>query len=242
MRPVFVLLHSLSLGPASWRQVAGELEAAGHQVRVPSMVQAVGGESESPFWPAAVGAVRDGLDGIPGNRPVVLVPHSNVGRLIPVIGAGIDHPVAASVFVEGALPARSGQTPVTGPGRLESVRAMAVNGRLPRWTDRWDEAEIAPLFPDPAIRQAVTDEQPEVPLAYYEQAVPVPDGWDDHPCSYLLFSAEDYGAEAEEARERGWTVEHLPGGHLHQLVDPQGTARHIIGLAGLLHSRDADPQ
>lgn len=58
---------------------------------------------------------------------------------------------------------------------------------LPRWTDWWDEADIAPMFSDPTMRQKVIAEQPTLPLAYYEQRIPVPDDWDDHSCSYLLF-------------------------------------------------------
>ena len=231
MEPVFVLLHSLALGPASWRPVAGELRAAGYQARVPSLIHAVAGGGEPPFWPAVVSAVREDLGAVPADRRVVLVAHSNAGRLLPVIRAGLDHPVSGSVFVDAALPARAGQTPATLPGNLESLRRKTVNGRLPRWTDWWDETDIAPLFPDPATRQAVVSEQPELPLAYYEQAIPVPDGWNDHRSSYLLFSAEGYGAEADEARERGWRVAHLPGEHLHQLIDPPGTARHLIDLA-----------
>jgi hypothetical protein len=46
---------------------------------------------------------------------------------------------------------------------------------------------VAPLFPDQATRQAVTAEQPRLPLAYYEALVPVPTGWDAQPCAYLLF-------------------------------------------------------
>lgn len=231
MEPVFVLVHSLALGPSSWRPVAGELTAAGHEVRLPSLVHAVGAGSEPPFWPAVVSAVREDLSEVPADARVVLVAHSNAGLLLPVIRSGLDHPVSASVFADAALPARTGQTPATPPERLESLRARAVNGRLPRWTDWWDEEEIAPLFPDPVTRQTVVSEQPELPLAYYEQAIPVPDGWDDHSCSYLLFSAAGYEAEAAEARARGWRVAHLPGEHLHQLVDPAGTARLLIDLA-----------
>ncbi|MFI6940584.1 hypothetical protein ACIBI4_15030 [Streptomyces sp. NPDC050418] len=94
---------------------------------------------------------------------------------------------------------------------------MAQNGKLPRWTDWWDETDLAPLFPDPAVRQAITDEQPRLPLSYYEQHIPVPPGWDDPPtCSYLLFSPP-YEPLATEA-------------HLHQTVDPAATAAQIVDL------------
>ncbi|MFE7212684.1 hypothetical protein ACFY0A_27630 [Streptomyces sp. NPDC001698] len=97
---------------------------------------------------------------------------------------------------------------------------MAVNGRLPRWTDWWDEADVAPMFSDPGMRRTVVE----------EQHIPVPDGWDDHTWSYLLFGPphDDFAAEA---RQRGWRVAQLPGSHLHQIVDPAGTARHLLELA-----------
>ncbi|MGZ4633622.1 hypothetical protein [Oryzihumus sp.] len=85
------------------------------------------------------------------------------------------------------------------------------------------------MFSDPQMRQKVVAEQPRLPLSYYEQHIPVRDGWDDHPCSYLLFGPP-YDDPASEARERGWRVAHLPGAHLHQIVDPAGTARLLLEL------------
>ncbi|NDZ83577.1 alpha/beta hydrolase [Streptomyces sp. SID10853] len=227
MKRIFVLVHSPSVGPATWHPVAEQLAAAGHQVRVPSLLQV--GAGGPPFWPRIAQAVRDDLAGIPKDQPLTLVAHSNAGLVVPSVRSGLDHPVTGSVFVDAALPARTGPTPAAPPELLEFLRPMAVDGTLPRWTDWWDEADIAPLFSDPAMRQKVIAEQPRLPLAYYEQRVPVPDGWDDHPCSYLLFGPP-YDDTAADARARGWRTAHLPGAHLHQMVDPVGTARHLLDL------------
>jgi hypothetical protein len=227
MQPVIVLVHSPSVGPSTWGPVAEQLAAAGHRVRVPSLLHV--GEGDPPFWPRIVSAVRDDLGKIPTGQPLVLVAHSNAGLFLPSIRAGLDHPVAGSAFVDAALPARTGPTPVAPPELLDFLRPMAVNGTLTRWTNWWDEDDIAPMFPDPQMRQKVLAEQPTLPLSYCEQRVPVPDGWDDHPCSYLLFGPP-YDAVASEARERGWRTAHLPGAHLHQIVDPVGTARHLLEL------------
>jgi len=89
---------------------------------------------------------------------------------------------------------------------------------------------VAPLFPDQRTRQAVTEEQPRLPLSYYEASVPVPAGWDARPCAYLLFGPP-YDELASEARGRGWIVQQLPGRHLHQLVDPDGVARSLLAIA-----------
>ncbi|MFJ2090594.1 hypothetical protein ACIOEW_15210 [Streptomyces sp. NPDC087901] len=84
-------------------------------------------------------------------------------------------------------------------------------------------------FSDPATRRKLVAEQPRLPLSYYEQDIPVPAGWDDHPCSYLLFGPP-YEEVAADARARGWRVAHLPGEHLHQTIDPVGTTRLLLEL------------
>jgi hypothetical protein len=119
---------------------------------------------------------------------------------------------------------------VAPPELLALLRDKASGGRLPRWTDWWDEEEVGPLFPDQATRQAVTAEEPRLPLAYYEASVPVPAGRDVQPCAYLLFGPP-YDELATEARGRGWIVEQFPGRHLHQLVDPDGVARSLVAIA-----------
>lgn len=241
MRPLFVLVHSPSVGPSTWHPVAERLAAAGYDTRVPSLLDVCSGPP--PYWPEVVAAVREDLTTVPADRPLVLVVHSNAGLFLPVIRSGLvgveldgadsraRRPVVASVFVDAALPAREGPTPVAPPDLLEFLHGKTVNGILPRWTDWWDEADIAPMFPDPASRRTVVDEQPRLPLAYYEQRIPVPAGWDDHPCAYLLFGPP-YEAEAAEAKGRGWRTAHLPGEHLHQIVDPEATTRHLVELAG----------
>lgn len=227
MKPVFVLVHSPSVGPSTWSAVAGRLRSAGFRARVPSLLRVC--EGAPPYWPRIVAAVHGDLRRVPDDVPLVLVVHSNAGLFLPAVRAGLPHRVVGSIFVDAALPARSGPTPVASPELLDFLRPLAVDGRLPRWTDWWDEADVAPMFPDEATRHAVVAEQPSLPLDYYQQAVPVPEGWEDHPCSYLLFGPP-YEELADEARERGWRVSHLPGEHLHQVVDPEGTALRLLEL------------
>lgn len=101
MQPIFVLVHSPSVGPSTWRAVAEHLTGAGYQVRVPSLLHI--GSGAPPFWPRIASAVRDDLRQVPADRPVTLVAHSNAGLFIPVIRSGLDHPVAGSIFVDAAL-------------------------------------------------------------------------------------------------------------------------------------------
>jgi hypothetical protein len=112
------------------------------KARMPSLLHI--GDGAPPFWPRVVDAFRDDLRRAPADSPVTLAAHSNAGLFLPAIRSGLDHPAAGSIFVDAALPARTGPTPVATPELLDFLGPMAVNGRLPRWTDWWDEADIAP--------------------------------------------------------------------------------------------------
>jgi hypothetical protein len=108
-----------------------------------------------------------------------------------------------------------------------------VNGLLPRWTDWWADEDVAPMFPDAQTKRRVTDEQPYLPLSYYEQKIPIEPGWSKTPSGYLLFSAP-YAEVAEQARGRGWPVLQVPGEHLHMVVEPDRVGSALIELSGLL--------
>lgn len=243
--PLFVLLHSPLVGPGTWAPVAERLRDSGAGAVVPSLLAV--GEGGPPFWPRVVAAVNEALHRAApkAGQPLVLVAHSNAGAFVPVVRNGLARPgkrlarpgkllawpVACSVFADATIPSAHGATPNVDEEFLQFLRGLAgPDGRLPRWSDWWAPADIAPLFPDDRTRELVTREQPRLPLAYFTEAVPVPGGWDDHPRVYLRFSPA-YQAQAQRAAERGWTVRSLPGEHLHQLADPDGVARSLLEIA-----------
>jgi hypothetical protein len=107
------------------------------------------------------------------------------------------------------------------------------DGLLPPWTNRWNEADVAALFPDAATRERIEQEQHQLPLSYFEEALPIPPGWDRCPAAFLAFG-ETYASERDEAERRHWPVKTLPGAHLHQLIEPDHVAGELIALiAGL---------
>jgi hypothetical protein len=165
---------------------------------------------------------------VPRGRDVVLVPHSNAGLYVPAVSAVRD--VVAAVLVDAALPPAGGPAPVAPPELLGGLdRLVGSDGVLPPWTDWWDEAQLAPLFPDAATRSAVEADQPRVPLEYLRGTVPVPDGWTSLPAAYLAFG-ETYAAERDRAAGWGWPVRTLAGAHLHPVVDPEAVAAAVLGL------------
>ena len=203
---MFALLHSPLMGPLTWGPVAKRLDAT-----VPSLV-----DLEPPYWRSVAEKVAALV-----TEPAILVAHSNAGLFVPVIAAAA--PITGCVIVDGRLPGYTRRT-------LDFLRPMVRDdGLLPPWTEWWGDAGVAPLFPDEETCAAVCAEVPRLPIAYFEEHIPVPPGWDAKPCGYLRFS-EAYLPEAEEATRRGWAVEHLPGLHLHQLVDPDAVAERIVAM------------
>ena len=234
---LFVLVHSPSVGPATWQPVAGRLRELGHEAVVPSLLGV--GDGGPPFWPRVVEAVRAGLadgggggsGGGGGDEPVVLVAHSNAGVFMPVVVRGLGRPVRCLIFADATIPGPGEATPMAEEEFLPFLRDLAgPDGRLPRWTDWWGEVDLGPMFPDARTRDVITAEQPRLPYAYYLEQVPAFAGWDEQPCGYVRFS-EGYEGQAARARERGWPVLEVPGEHLHQIVDPDAVANAILALA-----------
>jgi hypothetical protein len=217
--PVIVLVPSTLLGPAVWEPVATVLRQRGHEVIVPSLREAVRTPAD----------VLDQLRGtVPADVPVVLVPHSNAGLYVAALAT--DRTVTAIVFVDARLPSDEPATATAPPDfRAHLATLVEPDGRLPGWTEWWPEDEVAELFPDPSTRARVEAEQPRLPLAYFDDTVPSPPGWETLPAAYLAFS-DAYAPERAEAERRGWPARSLEGGHLHMLVDPEAVAGELAAL------------
>ncbi len=226
MEPSFVLIPSPLLGPATWEPTARVLERHGRRARVPSL-QGVS-RSAPPYWPAGVDSIARSA----GSEPVVLVPHSNSGLYVPAVIDALDQ-VRGVVFVDAALP---GAGYFAQQDFLNTL--VGTDGFLPPWTSWWEQSDVAELFPNAEVRARVEAEQARMPLAYYDHLPPAPDGWDRAPCAYIWF-AEPYDTGVERATIHGWPTRHVPGNHLHMLVDPDAVATAVVEMAGLIGLDDA---
>ena len=193
------------------------------------------GRHGPPFWPFIAARVAETIAETSNRGAVVVAMHSNAGLFAPHIATTSPKPVDALIFVDASIPPDEGEADVVPPEFLAELRAKAQDGLVPRWTDWWTEEDVAPLFPDPATRRRVIDEQPRLPLTYYEQRIPIEPGWTSTPCGYLLFGPP-YDEFAEQARVRGWPVVEASGQHLHMVVDPEGVGRALLELAKSLHA------
>ena len=231
MQKAFGLIHSPAVGPATWEPVAVCLRAEGSTVAVPDLRSV--SEADPPYWHEVVVRACGALRKAAAGHSLVLCAHSNAGLLLPAIWAGLDRQVAAFIFVDASVPPERGAAAKVPAEHLAKLRLKVNDGRLPRWTEWFSEDDISVLFPDEATRRRVSDEQRKLPLAYYEEAVPIPAGWTEVPSGYLVFGPP-YDSVAAEARRRGWLQRQVPGKHLHMLMDPSTVAAVLSEMAASL--------
>ena len=215
----FVLVHSPLVGPSTWTWVADELRRQGHDVAVPSLVQA----ATSGSWEACVGAVVAAAPPV----PVVVVGHSGAGPLLPLIGDQLNPPPSGLVFVDATLPPTSGATSLVSEQFLEALTALAQGGVLPPWSDWFEPDTMEKLIPHAGRRDTVVAELPRLPVSYFRARFPVPEGWASTSCTYILLS-DAYRHAAKEAAARGWPVIELVGSHLDVVTEPLKIARTLV--------------
>jgi RimJ/RimL family protein N-acetyltransferase len=213
----FVLVHSPLLGPRSWARVAPLLSAA----EVPDLRWLVA--STPPSW----GALRERAARFPAGA--VVVGHAGAGALLPLIGAACG--ASALVFVDAVVPASNASFAIDGEFR-SLLDELAADGTLAPWPEWWGPDTLRELVPHDTDRHEL-DDAPRVPLAFYDEPVPVPDGWDTMPCGYVRLS-DAYDQAATDARRRGWPVVRRAGTHLDPLTQPAEVARAVkLGVSVL---------
>lgn len=240
MEATYVLIHSPLVGPFTWALVEGELRERGIQTLAPVLADSEGGTE--PYWSQQARSVSGQLQALGPESPIALIGHSGAGPRLPAIRQEVTQPVAAYIFVDAGLPPPDGESQLGDmethePEVAAQLRALLDAGeRFPAWRD----GDLARVIPNASLRQGVLAELQPRALDYFEEPLPVPEGWPDAPCGYLLFSPA-YAHAAETARESGWPTHELPGGHFHMLVDPAGVADAIIELVnkGLVASETA---
>jgi len=212
----WLVLPSPFLGSSAYAPLADALRTGGDDASVATYAEPPVAADLVAGWSATAGRIED----------VVLVPHSNAGHLAPLVSdraGGL--PI---VFMDAALPASSGSSPLV-PAELRShLAGLAHDGTLPVWTRWWSRADLDDVLPGEWFDR-VDAAAPRVPLAYADDAVEVPDDWEGGRCAYLGFG-ETYDEELARVRELGWPHRIVAGRHLQCVVAPHDTASGLRAL------------
>lgn len=220
----FVLVHSPLVGASSWRPAARRL---GDDTIVPSLAGFAA--AAPPRWRYAVDAV---VAAVGDASDVTLVGHSGAGALLPPITDALGDVVAAIVFVDAPLPPASGTASPVPPDFRDFLADLAgPDGTLPPWSRWWGEDAMQTLVPDASLRAALEADMERLPLAYFDEVVPVPAGWDARRVAYVQLSAV-CEPDANDARERGWPVERIDGTHLDLATRPDVVCDAIFRALG----------
>lgn len=228
-RIVFALIHSPLVGTTTWAAVAEQLSHEGFVTVTPALASPQ--TPEPPFWSTHVHNVAVALKPFSSDPVVILAGHSGGGVLLPAISQSLDKPAGAAIFIDAAIP-RDGASRLDlfeSSEAAEEFRRAASNGLLPTWS----EEDLRGVIEDDELRHKFVSELRPLPLAVYEEPLPVSEGWADVPQAYLHFTST-YDLFAKQAQQAGWPYIHLEGGHFHMLVDPIAVAGALIDGLGQL--------
>ena len=223
-----LLVHSPLLGPSSWRPFATLASQLGYELALPDLTDVA--NAPQPRWKHFVEAAASA--GHELSRPTLVVGHSGAGVFLPEIARQLDAAETALCFVDAVVPPEGGAH--TTPVQMEDVLdEQSTDGVLAQWIDWWPDEVIEELLPDPSDRAALRADMPRLPRAFYDESVPVPDGWSDRPCCYLRLSAA-YDGALEAAQTWRWPTESRDFSHLSIYTDPRQVLEAVAGLAGRL--------
>lgn len=219
----FLLVHPPLLGPGVWSRGAQLLRGEGHRVEAPDLRPA--SQVSVGWWDRAV----DECVGRVPESGVVVVAHSGAGVLMPLL---CDRTAASgAVFVDAVVPSCTDATTPSDALRELIAALPAEGGLLPPWSAWWTDEQLADVLPQDHLRALLVAEEPRLSADFYDQAVPVPDGWEPPVVGYLRLS-HAYDDDAREARRRGWRVAEQEGGHLDLLRRPEHVIDGVLGLLG----------
>ncbi len=225
---VVLLVPSPLCGPSTWRPVAGELRSHG-LAGVVATLSDRGAEDEPAWRRHAASAVR-ALEPISLDRRVLLAGHSGAGPLLPVIASLLEHDLVGTLFVDAGIPkdglSRLDLIAGEAPDLAEELRELlAADGVFPDWSDE----DLRDELPDTEDRVMVLEEVHPRGREFWEEPIPVPETWPEHPCAYLRLSP-GYDVSMAEARERGWPVRELDGRHFQLVSEPEVVAGEMLLL------------
>lgn len=213
----FVLVHGAFRGGWSWDRVRPLLEAAGHEVRTPTLSgTAIGLDA----WVDEVVAETEG-------EPAVLVGHSQGGVVVREVAAR--HPELASrlVYLDAAVPDPGERAVDVAPAPVDHTllpprdtlipaRPLTAGGDLDEATAAWMNERLVPTPFAPSLDPA-SSASPTAPASYVFCT--------DTPAAYPC------GTTRSRLDERGIPYVWVEAGHDAPLTRPEAVAGLLLGAA-----------
>jgi hypothetical protein len=219
-----LFVHSPLVGPSSCAPLGERAMAQEYAIAVPDLTRVA--DAEPPRWEAFVAAAAEAGLGL--EPPIAVIGHSGAGVFLPEIGRRLGARMGALVFVDAVVPPRHG-THHTSDAMARFLDQQTTDGMLRRWLEWWPPETVGEILPDPNDRVSIAADLPVLPRSFYDEDVPVPDGWSDRKCAYLRLSAA-YDAEYKDASHRGWARMSIDGTHLSIYTQPAQVLTAIEGL------------
>lgn len=219
--PAFVLIHSPLGAPFTWEPVGEALTEMGARCSIPTL--RLEPDDDGRYWPGHVAAIERAAHDFESS--VVLAAHSGAGPLLAEAADRLGDEVAGLAFIDATLP-HPGMSRLKAFGdedEAAAFRERAIDGVVPPFPDDL----LTKLIADEQARAAYIESQRPMPLAIYEEALPLT----ELPAlrtGYLQFSPA-YSRAAAEARSRGWRYRHIPGSHFLLLDRPREVAETLLG-------------
>src|SRR5260221_4255795 len=165
----------------TWKLVAEELQRRSVGVIVPTLST---DPSTKPYWKQHTQKVVTALEATPTAEPLILIAHSGAGVLLPAIRQTMSRPVAGYIYVDAGLQKNgASRLDLFGlPEERQQFRESAQNGLLPAWSDD----DLREAITDDDLRREFVAELRPLPVAVYEEPIPVFHGLPAAPRAHLL--------------------------------------------------------
>ena len=219
-----LLAHSPLVGPGTMAPLAASLRERSFDVVVPDLTAVA--QAPPPRWKWYSDAVIAAAGS--SASKIVVVGHSGAGAFLPAIGSQLGERRGPLVFVDAVIPPADAPHE-TSASMSDLLDDLTVDGTLPKWFHWWPSETIERLVPDRTARAQLLAEMPQLPRAFYDEAIPTPREWARWPCAYLRLSAA-YDDELTEATARGWPSLSFESTHLGLFTEPDAVAERIEEL------------
>jgi len=217
----FVLIHSPLVGKHTWKLVAKQLEASGHEVYVPELLDKR--KSKYPFWKQQV----DSID-LDVENPIV-IGHSAAGAILPIIGEKLN--ASAYIFVDAVVTfestTRLDLLRLEDTGFAQEIEAhLNSGGKFPDWTDE----QLSAVIPSPKLRKKLLKHMRPRDMRFFRESIDIPPNWNHVPCGYIQLS-DSYQLYATVAKAHQWYVLDYPSQHFAILTEPEKISDLILKTA-----------